>query len=66
MEILIILVIVAGAAIYVGRTFYRGLKHNDPCGSGCACCGDADSCGPPADGGARDAPSAPVDRNPHP
>jgi hypothetical protein len=65
MESLIILLIVVGAAVYVGRTFYRGVKRKDPCGSGCACCGSVDSCSQPADRDARDAGSTPADRHPH-
>ena len=66
MEILIIVLIVAGAAVYVGRIFYRGVKQKDPCGSGCACCGSADSCTQPADRRAHDAQSSPSDRHSHP
>jgi hypothetical protein len=66
METLIILLIVVGAAVYVGRNFYRGVKQKDPCGSGCACCGSADSCDQPADGSARAAGSPPAERHPHP
>ena len=55
MEILIVIVIVAAAAVYVGRIFYNGFKQKDGCACGCACCSISDSCDQPAAGNARDA-----------
>lgn len=48
METLIVLLIVALAAVYVGRIFYKGFKQKDGCACGCTCCSIADSCNEPA------------------
>lgn len=47
METLIVVLIVAVAAIYVGRVFYRGFIQKKSCACGCNGCDIADSCGPP-------------------
>lgn len=47
MEILIVILVVIAAAVYVGRVFYRGLRRQGDCASGCTCCDLADSCRQP-------------------
>ena len=47
METLIVILIVAAAAFYVGRIFYNGFKQKDGCACGCTCCGISDSCSQP-------------------
>ncbi|WP_372677241.1 FeoB-associated Cys-rich membrane protein [Desulfosarcina sp.] len=54
MEILIVILIVAAAAFYVGRIFYKGFKQKDGCSCGCTCCSVSDSCSQPAAGSAAD------------
>jgi len=54
MQTLIVVLIVAAAAFYVGRLFYRRFKHKEGCACGCSCCGDSTACGDPAPAGARD------------
>lgn len=49
METLIVLAIVAVAAVYVGRIFYKGVSAKNGCG-GCSCCQNADTCPLPPDG----------------
>lgn len=48
METLIVILIVAAAAAYVGRIFYKGFKQKDGCACGCTCCSISDSCSQPA------------------
>lgn len=62
METLIVIVIVAVAAVYVGRIFYKGIKQKDGCDCGCTCCSISDSCSLPAAGSARDTAPAQKDR----
>lgn len=54
MEMLIVILIIAIAAVYVGRIFYKGLRQKDGCGGGCTCCSTLDSCSEPAAGNARE------------
>jgi hypothetical protein len=49
METLIVFLIVAVAAAYVGRIFYRGFKQKNSCGCACTCCTLSDSCMEPAE-----------------
>jgi hypothetical protein len=60
METLIVILIVAAAAVYVGRIFYKGFKQKDGCDCGCTCCSLSDSCSQPAAGNGRD--TAPVQK----
>ena len=39
MQTLIVILIVAVAAIYVGRVFYRGVVQKKNCACGCSDCG---------------------------
>ena len=48
MELVIIVLIVAVAAVYVGRVFYKGFKQKDGCACGCTCCSISDSCSEPS------------------
>ncbi len=48
MQTAIVVLIVAAAAIYVGRLFYKGLKAKEPCACGCSCCDVGDTCEEPA------------------
>ena len=48
METVIVILIVAIAAIYVGRVFYRGFVQKKSCACGCSGCDIADACGPPS------------------
>ena len=50
MQTTIVIFIVAAAAIYVGRIFYRGFKQKDGCSCGCTCCSISDSCDEPEAG----------------
>ncbi len=50
METLIVSLIVAVAAVTVGRIFYKGFKQTDGCACGCTCCSISDSCSQPAAG----------------
>jgi len=61
METLIVILIVAAAAVYVGRIFYKGFKQKDGCASGCTCCSVSDSCSQPAAGSTRE--PAPVEED---
>jgi len=61
METLIVILIVAAAAVYVGRIFYKGFKQKDGCGSGCTCCSVSDSCSQPAAGNTRE--PSPVEKD---
>lgn len=50
MEIWIVVLIVAVAAFYVGRVFYRGLMRKGDCACGCSGCSLGDSSAvPPTD-----------------
>jgi hypothetical protein len=50
MEIWIVVLIVAVAAFYVGRVFYRGLTRKGDCACGCSGCSLGDSpAAPPTD-----------------
>lgn len=62
LEKLIVIVIVAAAAVYVGRIFYKGFRQKDGCNCGCTCCSISDSCSQPAAGSAHDAAPAQKDR----
>jgi hypothetical protein len=62
METLIVILIVAAAAVYVGRIFYKGFKQKDGCACGCTCCSISDSCSQPAAGNGRDTAPAQEDR----
>ena len=44
MQTVIVVLIVAAAAVYVGRLFYKGFKAKDPCACGCSCCDVGDTC----------------------
>ncbi len=44
MENLIVALVVAAAAIYAGRTFYKGFKGRSTCGCGCDSCSVAGEC----------------------
>lgn len=44
METLIVVLIVAIAAIYVGRVFYRGFVQKKSCACGCSACDITDTC----------------------
>jgi len=44
MQTLIVILIVAAAAFYVGRMFYRRLRQKDGCACGCTGCSDSDAC----------------------
>jgi hypothetical protein len=50
MQTLIVILIVAVAALYVGRVFYNGFKQKQGCACGCTCCSISDSCSEPAAG----------------
>lgn len=54
MDALIVVLIVAAAAIYVGWIFYNGFKQKGDCACGCTCCSISDSCNPSAAGSTRD------------
>ena len=62
METLIVILIVAVAAVYVGRIFYKGFKQKDGCACGCTCCNISDSCSEPAAGKVRDTSPTQTDR----
>jgi hypothetical protein len=47
MQTLIVILIVAIAAIYVGRVFYRGMVQKKRCACGCCGCDISDACSPP-------------------
>jgi hypothetical protein len=44
MQTALVILIVAAAAVYVGRRFYNGLKQQNNCNCGCTSCGIDDSC----------------------
>jgi len=44
METLIVMLIIAAAAVYVGRVFYKGFNKKGGCACGCTCCGISDAC----------------------
>lgn len=44
MEAIIVSVIVATAAIYVLRLFYKGFKQDESCGCGCSGCSTKGTC----------------------
>jgi len=44
METIIVVLIVAAAAVYVGRVFIRGFLKKGDCACGCSCCQLSDSC----------------------
>jgi hypothetical protein len=44
MQTIIVVLIVAAAAVYVGRVFIRGFRQKGDCACGCSCCQLADSC----------------------
>ena len=69
METVVVILIIAAAAIYVGWVFYKGFRQKDGCACGCTCCSISDSCSQPAAADARDVssnrtdPKAPGDDN---
>ncbi len=69
METVVVILIIAAAAIYVGWVFYRGFRQKDGCACGCTCCSISDSCSQPAAADARGVssnrtgPKAPGDDN---
>lgn len=58
MEILIVILIVAAAAVYVARIFYKGFKQKEGCACGCTGCDISDSCNPPTADNNRDGSSS--------
>lgn len=44
MQTAIVFVIIAAAAIYVARVFYKGFKQKKDCSCGCSCCTTANIC----------------------
>lgn len=54
MQTALVILIVAVAAIYVGRVFYKGFKQKQNCACGCSCCGIADTCSALAEGHSRE------------
>ena len=46
LQTIIVILIVAGAAFYLGRRFHNSLKksHSSTCGCGCSECSTAQSC----------------------
>ncbi len=44
MENVTVAIIVAIAAIYVGRRFYRSVWKKETCDCACTCCASSDSC----------------------
>lgn len=44
MQNLVVAIIVALAAVYVVRTFYKRLKKSNGCSCGCSACGQQDHC----------------------
>ncbi|WP_083456016.1 FeoB-associated Cys-rich membrane protein [Desulfosarcina cetonica] len=47
MQTLIVILIVAGAAVYLGWLFYRRFIQKTTCACGCSGCQAADSCSSP-------------------
>ena len=62
MQTLIVILIVAVAAVYVGRIFYNGFKQKEGCACGCTSCSISDSCSEPATGLSRGASPVKNDR----
>ena len=62
METGLVILIVAVAAVYVGRIFYNGFKKKDGCACGCTCCSISDSCSESEAGNVRDASLSDPDR----
>ena len=62
METVVVILIIAAAAVYVGRVFYKGFRQKDGCACGCTCCSISDSCSEPAAANSREASSSPTDR----
>jgi hypothetical protein len=60
MQTLIVILIVAIAALYVGRVFYRRMVQQKRCACGCSGCDITDACSPPPADGAN-----PVDPSNH-
>jgi hypothetical protein len=54
MQTALVILIVAVAAIYVGRVFYKGFKQKQNCACGCSCCGIADTCSALPEGHSRE------------
>lgn len=49
MQTTLVILMVAVAAIHVGRVFYKGLKQKENCACGCSACGIVDTCSEPRD-----------------
>lgn len=62
MQTTIVILIVAAAAVYVGRIFYRGFRQKDGCSCGCTCCSISDSCSQPEAGKVPDPSASQADR----
>ncbi|MGD8702145.1 MAG: FeoB-associated Cys-rich membrane protein [Desulfosarcina sp.] len=62
MQTIIVIIIVAIAAVYVGRIFLRGFKQEENGACGCTACPSSDSCTQPSAGDCCDAPSTQSDR----
>jgi hypothetical protein len=58
MEIVVVILIIAAAAVYVGWVFYKGFRQKDGCACGCTCCSISDSCSQPEAADAREASSS--------
>jgi hypothetical protein len=48
MQTLIVILIVAAAAFYIGRMFYRRFTQKEGCACGCSCCDASAGCNEPA------------------
>lgn len=62
METVVVILIIAVAAVYVGWVFYKGFRQKDGCACGCTCCSISDSCSLPASANSREASSSGTDR----
>lgn len=54
MQTALVILIVAAAAVYVGRVAYNGFMHKQDCACGCTGCGIADTCTESQDRHSRD------------
>jgi len=57
MQTALVILIIAAAAIYVGRVFYKNFKQKENCACGCSCCGIADTCSELPGGRSRKVPA---------
>jgi hypothetical protein len=62
MEIVVVILIIAAAAVYVGWVFCKGFRQKDGCACGCTCCSISDSCSQPEAADAREASSSAAHR----